>query len=193
MACMDRKFNPDRGARLDNPKRRKVLDPDKVFAKAGVKKGWVAADIGAGSGFHSFPLAELLGSEGKVYAIDISRKMLDLIEEKKKKLGVDNIETVLSTEDAIPLPDSSCDFAMMFSVLHELEGIGTLTETRRILNKDGKLLIADWRRKLELKGPPLSHRMKNSQAIAFCESAGFTLVEDFVPGPSHFGLIFRVQ
>ena len=65
----------------------------------------VVADVGAGSGYHCFLLAPLVGKKGKVIAFDIQQEMLDLITKKAKKQNVANIETVKGTETDPKLPD----------------------------------------------------------------------------------------
>src|SRR5262245_42738133 len=67
---------------LERKERVKEEDPAKLIELLAVKKGMVVADVGAGSGYHTFMLAPLVGEKGKVIASDIQQQMLDLITKK---------------------------------------------------------------------------------------------------------------
>jgi ubiquinone/menaquinone biosynthesis C-methylase UbiE len=184
----DKKFDPANKERLDSPERNKYLDPDDIAEQLGVKGGMRVADVGAGTGFLSIPLAGLSGGTVKVYALDISAEMLDSL--RKKARGMDNIEYVLTKEDSIPLPDELVDLAMMINVFHELDGDGTLREVLRILKPGGRLAIADWKKRPMMNGPPYAHRISEDAAVERVLTVGFEFHDWFVPGPYHYGLIF---
>lgn len=188
---MEKKFNPRWKKCLDDPKRRRLLDPGNILKNIGIEEGQVIVDVGAGTGYFSFPMAELVGDTGRVYAVDINQEMLDTLEQRSKEFQFPNIEMILSSEDKIGLPDDVADMAIMVNVLHELKGTATLEEARRLLKSGGRLVIIDWKKKVELRGPPSFIRLKTEKARSICEDAGFTFREDLVPGPSSFGFIFE--
>src|SRR5436853_5362046 len=66
---------------LERPEREKEEHPARLIAALKLKPGQVVADIGAGSGYHAFRLAPLVGPKGKVLAVDIQPEMLALIRE----------------------------------------------------------------------------------------------------------------
>ncbi len=189
----DRKFDPGGKEKLDRPERKKLLDPDKIIPDLGISGGQTIADIGAGTGFFSIPFSEHVGIGGKIYSIDISQDMLDAVSQKKNSGNISNIETVLSSEDRIPLESEIADMAFMCTVLHELDGAGTLSEAHRILKKGGRLAIIDWQKVNgeAVMGPPEWHRLSMKEAIKKCEDAGFCFVKEFIVGPEHYGLIFH--
>src|SRR5689334_14069492 len=67
---------------LDRPERVKEEEPAKLVKALDVKPGMVVADVGAGSGYHTFLLAPLVGNKGQVIAEDIEQRMLNLIEHR---------------------------------------------------------------------------------------------------------------
>src|SRR2546421_8477024 len=69
---------------LERPEREEEEQPSKLLEALKLKPGQVVADIGAGSGYYTFRMAKLLGSKGKVLAVDIQPEMLDLIRQKMK-------------------------------------------------------------------------------------------------------------
>src|SRR5215207_2846269 len=61
---------------LERPERVKEEEPAKLIEALAVKPGMVVADVGAGSGYHTFLLSPLVGEKGKVIASDIQQPML---------------------------------------------------------------------------------------------------------------------
>src|SRR5271169_3497111 len=62
---------------LEGPQRVASQKIEEVLAKLRLKPGMVVADIGAGSGLFSRPLAKAVAPTGKVYAVDIQQDLLD--------------------------------------------------------------------------------------------------------------------
>ena len=112
---------------------------------------------------------------------------------KIKKQNIANIETILSEESSIPLPDGSIDVLLMANVFHELEDRSAiLKEGRRILSSRGKLAIVDWK-KIEMEfGPPVEERLAEEEVISICEDGGFEFAERAYVGPYNYLLIFKV-
>src|SRR3989441_5019280 len=64
---------------LERPEREQEEEPVKLLDALKLKPGDVVGDVGAGSGYLSFPLAKRVGPKGKVLAVDIQPQMLRLI------------------------------------------------------------------------------------------------------------------
>ena len=89
------------------------------------------------------PVARIVGSEGKVYALDCIPRHLKIVERKAKKGGLTNIETILSDQKT-GLPDGCIDVIWMCDVLHEIkERRMVLEELHRVLKREGILAIYD--------------------------------------------------
>ena len=111
----------------------------KALATAGVEKGQIAADIGAGTGF----ITEALIQAGvSVIAVDQSEAMLEAM--KKKFNAIKNIEYRLGEAVDLPIPDESVDHAFANMYLHHVEdpAIG-IKEMVRILQPGGMLILTD--------------------------------------------------
>jgi ubiquinone/menaquinone biosynthesis C-methylase UbiE len=186
-----RKFDPERMAYLESEERRALLDPPRLLQHFEIQRGWIVADVGCGPGFFTFPLAGIVGSEGRVYGVDEAPQMIVRLKERIESLHARNVLAVLSTEDSIPLPDGIADFALLSMVLHELDGLSTLMETRRILKASGKLGVVDWKKKTELIGPPRRHRLGEDEAAAMLRSVGFDPGPPLDIAPSHYGFNAR--
>lgn len=149
------------------------------------------ADVGCGTGFFTIPMAKLVGDQGKVFAIDVQEKMIALLNEKIQKLKIKNIETFVSTEENIPLPNESVDLALMASVLHELDSYVTVREVYRFLKPQGVLAVLEWKKEespLEF-GPPIWERLTPDQTREIVEKIGFEVKDVSLIGPYHYLLI----
>lgn len=191
MAGRSHKFDPARLAYLESDDRRSILDPRKLLPRLGIQKGWIVIDVGCGPGFFSFPLAGMVGPHGRVYGIDMEPLMIQTLEKRISERRVKNVVPILSNESFIPLPNAIADFALMATVLHELEGAGTLRESARILKRTGTLGVIDWKKIEESIGPPLEHRLSEGEAAIMLKAAGFDPGKAMNLGPSHYGFIAR--
>ncbi len=121
------------------PKR--VIRPFERF----VKDGYVVADVGCASGYFTLRLAELVGPEGKVYAVDLNKKCIRALEKKVEKGGYRNIEShASSAADLSFIEDSSVDFVLASGLLcsmpHDRELF--VSEMKRILKPTGHAYVS---------------------------------------------------
>ena len=120
------------------------LQVDRVTDVLGVIPGQKVADIGAGSGLFSRKLANAVGSDGVVYAVDLSQKLLDYIEESAEAAGINNIKTVLASEDDPSLPEP-VDLIFICNTLHHIENQEEyLRNLKRYLRPSGRVAIIDF-------------------------------------------------
>src|SRR3989440_1717381 len=67
---------------LERPEREKEENSSQAIAALDLKPGHAVADIGAGTGYYTRRMAQLVGTNGTVYAVDIQQEMLDLLTNK---------------------------------------------------------------------------------------------------------------
>jgi len=143
-----------------------------VLERIGVKRGQIVLDFGCGSGTYSIPAAKIVAEQGRVYALDKDKKVLDELMQKAKLAGLKNIERMdTSGELRFDLADESIDVVLLFDVFHHyyfpekkareklLKGI------HRILRSPG--LISVWPKHME------------SEAKNEIESADFYLETEY--------------
>ena len=114
-----------------------------------LKEGLSIVDYGCGPGRYTVPIAREVGIKGKVYAVDIHEIALEKVKEKIKKYNLNNVEPILAkgNDDGhydCALPDAIADIVCaidMFFIIKKPRGF--LTEIKRILKKDGVLIIDD--------------------------------------------------
>jgi protein-L-isoaspartate O-methyltransferase len=151
---------------LERKERAKEEDPEKLIKALEVKEGMVIADVGAGSGYHTFMLAPLVGAKGKVIASDIQQEMLDLVTKKAKELKVTSVETVKGTTSDPKLPVGKVDLILLVDVYHEFEHPFEMTEKMvEALAPGGRLVFVEFRLEDDKVPIKLVHKMSERQVI----------------------------
>jgi predicted methyltransferase len=167
---------------LDRTARVQEEQPDKALELIGITPGMVVADVGAGTGYMTIRLARLVGPTGKVYANDLQRPMLQIIQDKARAEQLSNVEVVQGTEDDARLPESAVDLALLVDVYHEFRHPQEMLRSiRRSLKPGGQLVLVEYRK--EDPGIPIAptHRMSLPEARAEVEAEGFAF-DRLVPG-----------
>ncbi len=96
----------------------RIFQPPQKLVTPFLKEGQVVADIGCATGFYTTAIAELVGSEGKVYAVDINKKSIQALEKKIMQGGYSNVEPhVSSAADLSFIKDGTIDFVFASGLL----------------------------------------------------------------------------
>ena len=182
-------------ATLEGPQRIASQKIDAVLSKLDLKPGMVIADIGAGSGLFSRPLAKAVAPAGKVYAVDIQQDLLDHINQRDKAESIRNIQTVLGEYDDPKLPARNVDLAFINDVLHHIQHRAAyLKALGTYIKPGGRIAIIE----MDKNDPKTPHRNQPELLVAreeilhWMSDAGFKLVQehpDLFPGTKVF-LVF---
>jgi precorrin-6B methylase 2 len=151
---------------LERPEREKEERSSLLLKSLKLKAGEVVADIGAGSGYYTFPIAEQVGTSGKVYAVDIQPEMLDLIRQRMRKRKVGNVVPIKGTENDPKLPEAAIDLILLVDVYHEFSHPYEMTQGMvRALKPGGRIVFAEYR--LEDANVPIKlvHKMSQRQVL----------------------------
>ncbi len=158
---------------LSSPMRRLLHDPQKILGPY-VGSGMTVLDVGCGMGFFSLALAKMVGSEGRVVAIDLQPKMIQVLNRRAAKEGLSgSIDARLSqTKDRLGIDElaSSVNFVLAFSVIHELsDKPGIVGQIHEVLIPSGRFLLAE----------PRAHISADdfAQTEEIVQRAGFTIVD----------------
>lgn len=154
-----------------------------AISKLPINSNSVVADIGAGSGYYTFRIAQKV-PKGKVYAVEIQEEFIEILKQNRLQKGFKNVEIVKGTEQNPNLPANSIDLAIMVDVYHELAyPQEMLWALAKVLKPDGKILLLEYR----AEDPEIAikelHKMSVKQVSKEMEANGFKLYKraDFLP------------
>lgn len=169
-------------------------NPQKNISQLGIDYGMKVADLGAGSGFYTIECAKIVGSTGRVYAVDVQQDLLNKIKNSGSLIGVHNIEVIWGNIEKIggtKLRESLVDRVILSNTLFQVsvsDRDNLALEIKRILKSNGKLLVIDWE-----GGSPLSPKTLVPKIVVegIFEKIGFQLEKSFDAGDHHYGIIFK--
>ena len=172
---------------LERPTREREERTDLLINSLPLEPDSVIADIGAGTGYFTFPMAERV-PEGKVLAVDIQQEMLDIIESRTNNDGPGDIETVLGDIDDPNLPANAVDLILMVDAYHEFSHPHEMGKAMvEALKPGGVIVLIEYRAEDPFVPIKTLHKMSEDQAIAEMEAIGLVhqRTEDFLP-QQHF-------
>lgn len=134
------------GYLLANPLRTLVQNPKKILHPY-IREGMKTLDIGCAMGFFSLPLAERVGSTGKVVCLDIQERMIKKLKSRARKAGLlDRMETRICPFDSLGIKDwkGQIDFGLVFAVVHEMVNVSLFfSELYETMKLGGRVLVAE--------------------------------------------------
>jgi ubiquinone/menaquinone biosynthesis C-methylase UbiE len=154
--------------KYDYEKKDEQIQPERVLDAIGVEPGMVVADVGTGTGYLAWKLAERVGPTGKVYANDIDPESLAVIEDRCSKENIKNVTPVLGKVDDPCLPEGALDLVTILHAFHDFtQPIEFLVNMKKSLKDNGIVVVIDWRTIL-----------KKDRAIELFEEAGYQLLRE---------------
>lgn len=176
---------------MEDPERDKWQKPEELLAALALKPGERILDLGAGPGYFALRIARAVTGSGHVFAADIEPGMLTALIDRMKKAGVKNITPVLVPPDDTTLPEASVDMVFICDTYHHLEDRAHYLERlRRVVRKDGRLVIVDFHKKKLPVGPPVEMKIDGADVKREVEGAGYKLEKDLGLLPYQYVLIF---
>ena len=171
-------FRPSDLGVLEGPDRESWQRPDLVMDTLRIGDGSVVADLGAGGGWFTVRLARRVGPNGRVYAEDIQRQMIEAIDRRVTREGMkDRVKLVLGTPLNPRLPDGQLDAVLIVDAYYEMEQpVALLRNIARALKPDGRLGLIDFKKDGGGPGPPLEERVDPEVVIRSAEAAGLKLI-----------------
>jgi ubiquinone/menaquinone biosynthesis C-methylase UbiE len=162
--------------------------PEDIIDRLNIKPGSKVADIGCHEGYFSIKLSKKVDSQGKVYAVDVSK---DKIEKLKKHLAdrnINNVNAVLGKEDDPALPANTLDAVLIVDTYHEMDAHQEiLHHIKTALKTKGRLVIcepiSEDRKALSRHDQERKHELGMNYAIQDLKKAGFNILsqqESFV-------------
>lgn len=169
--------------------------PETVATHFHLREGDVVADFGAGSGHFISVLSRLVGHEGRVYACEIQRNLVEAMGELARAQHLSNVDVLwcdVESTAGTKLQDAVLDAGILVNTLFQLEDKNAaLREIFRTLRSGGKLFVIDWTESFAGMGPHTDQVVDEVAAKALVETHGFVYERAFDAGDHHYGLTFR--
>lgn len=174
---------------FDDPARDAWQKPHEVIQALALPADAAAADIGAGTGYFSVRLANMLRA-GRVYAVDLEPAMVRHLAERAKKEGLANLVPVQAAPGSPRLP-AKVDLALLVDVYHHIDARERyFAALRKSLKPGGRVAIVDFRLDAP-EGPPAAARIAPERVKAEMAKAGYVLVAEHGFLPRQYFLVFR--
>ena len=165
-----------------------------VVAQTGLMQGQAVADLGCGNGFYVLPAAQMVGSSGTVFAVDVVESKLAATVSIANQFGYKNVRVVRAdlSKPFLDLEENSCDLVMVGNILHEISHKdGLIRNIYRILKQGGRVMVVEWKRTPTPFGPPLSLRIDQQALEIMLMQAGLRKIKELQADGYHYAVLFE--
>ena len=177
---------------LERADRAQEERPDLLIPALRLKPGEIVADIGAGTGYYTWRLAERIGPTGLVYAVDIQPEMLERLGRNLDAHKLNNYRKVLGTEADPKLPENGIDLILMVDVYHEFgQPFEMVQRLCRSLKPGGRLVFAEYRAEDPKVPIKTVHKMSEAQVKREMAVQPLAWVETVKTLPWQHLMVFR--
>ena len=187
-------------AMLERPEREAFQRKQEVMSALAFKPGERVADLGAGSGYFTIPVAKAVAPAGIVWALDIRQPMLDHIAARLKTENLTNVHLKLVPATDPQHPPPGIDTILMVDVYHyihyEKRGAEYAPKLRAGLAPGGRVVIIDYTPKpfdQRPWGPPPEQQMSLETLNGYLASAGLKPVKVHTFLPEQYFVEYKVQ
>lgn len=173
------------GFSLDEETRRSWINPEATLKS--LQAGMTFIDVGCGDGFFSILAAKIVGSKGKVYAVDSDASAIEKLAREAQAEGLENIVCRVGLAEETVFCRGCADFVFFSMVLHDFADPAKVLQNARAMVKPmGRLLDLDWKKEQMTFGPPYQIRFSVEHASTLLLNAGFQVVNVSDAGKYHY-------
>jgi tRNA A58 N-methylase Trm61 len=178
---------------LENGRRLEGLEIEAVVAQIGLQPAHLVADVGAGTGIFSVPLARAVSPGGRVLSVEVDAGFLPIIADKARQAGVDNITPVLGQFGDPRLPRGDVDVAFLHDVLHHIEQRASYIQAlASYLKPGGRIVVVDY--DMTVAGVPHANQpemlISPDQVAGWMRAAGLEMTREVGMFPDKFFVIY---
>jgi SAM-dependent methyltransferase len=179
---------------LERPNREDVQHSPEIMKSLAFKPGERVADVGAGTGYFTFQVAEAVGPGGRVLALDIAPEMLEYLDFRVKARKATNVVLRRVASDDPQIEPGSVDTILMIDAIHYVKDrVAYARKLRAALAPGGRVAIIDYRPKPMSErpwGPPPEQQFPSDQLDREMADAGFGVRQSFDFLPEQFFVIY---
>ncbi len=181
---------------LERERRDVITHREAIVAALELAPGMEVADVGAGTGAFLEPVSAAVGSEGRLYAVDIAPPFLEHLRARAEAAGLDNVEVIEGSDRSINLPPASVDLLFMCDVYHHLEYPSLyLRSLRQALRPGGRMIIVEFDKVPGKTSARMMKHVRQDKATLLREvlAEGFVVDHEVESIPFHenYMLVFR--
>ncbi len=181
-------------AEQESPDRAAWQKPEEVLDALSIAPGQTVCDIGAGPGYFALRVAKRVGPTGRVFAVDVEPKILDVLRARIEKAGARNVTPVLALADDPLLPPRACDLVLIVDAYHHFpDRPSYLRRLAALMRPRARLVDIDWHKRKTAIGPEESHRVAREDFLADAEKAGLRLTAEPKFLPHQYFLILTAK
>lgn len=162
-----------------------------------LSSGVYVADLGCGSGGLSLSLAKKMNKKGRVYAVDIQKNLLEMVDAHAQAKSYDNLLTVWSDiEDigSVIIPDNSLDIIILSNVMHQVSARDNVAKTlKQLLRVNGQFVFIDWNDSFNGMGPRSDMLFTMHHAHQWCEDNDFFINRVDTINDYHYGMVGSIR
>jgi ubiquinone/menaquinone biosynthesis C-methylase UbiE len=161
-----------------------AADTARLIEVLAIREGSRVADIGAGDGVITVPIARHVGSSGHVYSTDINPQRLIEMRSAVERAQLRNVTIIEGASTQTNVPNGCCDAVFMRHVYHHFGDPPLMNASlRAALKPGGRLAVVDFAPDNRVSGPPgrrasdASHGVMPETVMEELRAAGFVGVE----------------
>ena len=171
------------------------INQDKIIRQLDLKNGMIIADLGCGAGYFTIPMARTLNNTGKVYAVDVLSAALESVMSQAKLYGLMNVEMIRANVEVVgstKIADHKADLVVLANILFQCsDQDSVLSEAKRILAPQGRIVIIDWIPNNAALGPKFENCISEEAAKKLCIKNGLKVVQEIKAGVTHYGFVLE--
>ena len=176
---------------FEDPQRDNWQKPHELIHSLGIAADAVITDIGSATGYFPVRFAQV-ATEGKVYAVDIEKTLVDYLNNRAKKDNISNLISILGKPNDPNIPEKS-DLIFICNTYHHIGDRGDYFENiKQYMQPSGRLVIVDFKKGDLPVGPPDEHKLPSGTVTQELEDAGYRQISHALELPYQYLLIFNL-
>ena len=170
---------------------RDILSAMEVLEAVGLEIEDIFLDAGCGDGYISIAASNLVGDQGKIYALDVYPESIETVKKEIKDKKLDNTDAILADiSKNITLDSDSIDIVLMANVLHGFVADGEVEDVMKnivkVLKPDGVFAVVEFRKLEGSRGTPFNVRISPEEVSIILKDNGFEITDKHEIGEYHY-------
>jgi ubiquinone/menaquinone biosynthesis C-methylase UbiE len=172
-----------------------LIDTAKFFRELDLKQEITFLDVASGWGAYSLAAADIIGRDGRIYAVDLWEEGISSLRKEADAKGIQNLQAFVSNAaENIPVEDGCVDVCLMATVLHDFVADKVeqqvMKEVLRVMKSEGTLAIVEFYKKEGPPGPPERVRLSPEDVDKILSVYGYNKNRYTEIGPDNYLQIY---